>query len=155
MSPYKATGPSGLSNAVLTHCADMLTSHLGCLYHATFHLSTYPQQWKTITTVVLWKLDKPDYTVAKAYRPITLMETLAKSLSGCVAEYLSYQAEKHNLLPKTNFGGHPGRNTTDALHLTVKFIFDQWRKGNVVSVLFLDVKGVLPSVEVERLIHNM
>ena len=103
----------------------MLTPHLGCLYRAMFHLNTYPQQWKTTTTAVLQKPDKPDYTVAKPYRPIMLMETLAKPLSGCIAEYLSYQAEKHNLLPKTNFGGHPGRNTTDALHLTVKFIFNE------------------------------
>ena len=99
----------------------------------TFHLNMFPQQWKTTTTAVLWKPNKPDYTIAKAYRPITLMETLAKPLSGCVVEILSYQAEKHHLLPDTNFGCRLGRSTTDALHLTVKFIFDQWRKGNVVS----------------------
>ena len=93
--------------------------------------------------------------MAKAYRPSTLMEMLAKPLSSCIAEILSYQAEKHNLLPKSNFGGHPGRNTTDALHLTVKFIFNQWRKGNVVSALFLDIKGAFPSVKVNQLIHNM
>ena len=86
-----------------------------------FHLNIYPQQWKTTTIAVLRKPNKPDYTIAKAYRPITLMESLAKQLSGCVAEILSYQAEKHNLLPKTNFGRHPGRSTTDVLHLTVKF----------------------------------
>ena len=83
------------------------------------------------------------------------MESLAKPLSGCIVEILSYQVEKHNILPKTNFGGCPGRSTTDVLHLTVKFIFDQWRKGNIVSALFLDVKGVFPSVEVQKLIHNM
>ena len=44
---------------------------------------------------------------------------------------------------------------TDALHLTVKFILDQWRKGNVVSTLFLDIKEAFPSIEVNKLIHNM
>ena len=155
MSPYKATGPSGLSNAVLTHCADLLTPHLGCIYCTTFNLNIFPQQWKTTTTAVLRKPNKPNYMVAKAYRPITLMETLAKPLSGCVAEILSYQAEKHHLLPDTNFGRCPGRSTTGTFHLTVKFIFDNWRKGNVVSALFLNVKGAFPSVEVQQLIHNM
>ena len=155
MSPYKATGPSGLSNAVLTHCTALLTPFLGCLYRAMFHLNIYLQQWKTTTIAVLWKPNKPNYTIAKAYRLITLMESLAKPLSGCVAEILSYQAEKYNLLLKTNFGGRPGRSTTDALHLTVKFIFDQWKKGNVVSALFLDVKGAFPSIEIQKLIHNM
>ena len=83
------------------------------------------------------------------------MQTLAKPHSGCVMELLSHQAEKHNLLPNTNFGGCLGRSTIDALHLTTKFIFDHWRKGNIVSALFLDVKGAFPSVEVQRLIHNM
>ena len=155
MSPYKATGPSGLSNSVLTHWEELLTPFLGCLYQATFHLNTLLQQWKSTTTAVLQEPNKPDYTIAKAYRLITLMETLTKPLSGCVAETLSFQAEKHNLLPKTNFGGWPGRNTTDTLHLMIKFIFDQWRNGNVVSPLFLDIKGAFPSVKVQKLIHNM
>ena len=148
MSPYKATGPSGLSNAVLTHSEDLLTPHLDCIYPVTFNLNIFPQQWKTTTTAVLQKPNKPNYMVAKAYRPITLIETLAKPLLGCIAE-------KHRLLPDTNFGGCPGRSTTDALHLTVKFIFDNWRKGNVVSALFLDVTGAFSSVEVQRLMHNM
>ena len=83
------------------------------------------------------------------------METLTKPLSGCVTELLSPQAEKHNLLLNTNFCGCPGRSTIDTLYLTTKFIFDHWRKGNVVSALFLDVKGAFPSVEVQRLSHNM
>ena len=31
MSPFKATGLSGLSSAVLTYCTDLLTPYLGCL----------------------------------------------------------------------------------------------------------------------------
>jgi Reverse transcriptase (RNA-dependent DNA polymerase) len=83
------------------------------------------------------------------------METLAKPLSGCVAETLTYHAETLNLLPDKNFGGRAGRSTADTLHLTVKFIKDQWRKGNVVSALFLDVRGAFSSVAVEWLTHNM
>ena len=68
-------------------------------------------------------------------------------------EIRSYQVEKHHHLLDTTFGRHPGRSTTDTLHLTVKFIFDQWRKGNIVSALFLDVKGAF--LEVQWLIHNI
>ena len=143
--PYKATGLSGLSNAVLTHCADLLTPHLGCIYCATFHLSIFPQQWKTIITVVLKKTNKPDYTVAKAYRPITLMETLSKPLYGCVAEVLSYQAEKHHPLPDINFSGCPGRSTTDALHLTVKFILTNGEKATWYQLYSWMLKGPSPA----------
>jgi hypothetical protein len=37
----------------------------------------------------------------------------------------------------------------------VKFIKDAWRAGEVVTALFLDVKGAFPSVDVARLLHEM
>ena len=48
-----------ITNAVLTHCTDIPTPHLGCIYWATFNLNTFLQQWKMITTAVLWKPNKP------------------------------------------------------------------------------------------------
>lgn len=155
LSPYKAPGISGIPNAVLTHCCDMLTPRLGHIYRATFKVGIYPSSWKTSSTIVLHNLGKPDYTVAKAYRPIALVKCLAKVLSACVAETLVYHSMKLNLLPSMHFGGLPGRSTTDALHLVVKFIKDAWRKQEVVSALFLDVKGPFPNVSTTRLIHNM
>jgi hypothetical protein len=43
-----------------------------------------------------------------------------------VAEYMNFIIEKHSLLPDTHFGARPGRNTTDAIHLLVKFVQDAW-----------------------------
>ncbi len=37
----------------------------------------------------------------------------------------------------------------------VASIKDAWRQGDVVTVLFLDVKGAFPSVDVDMLIHEM
>ena len=37
----------------------------------------------------------------------------------------------------------------------VKFMKDAWRKGEVVSALFLNIKGVFPSVIITHLIHDM
>ncbi len=45
---------------------------------------------------------KPDYTVAKAYRPISLLLTLGKTMEGVVAERLSYLVEAHDILPKNH-----------------------------------------------------
>jgi len=45
--------------------------------------------------------------------------------------------------------------TTDSIHIVVKMIKDAWRKGLVASVLFLDVKGVFPSVAMDTLIHEL
>jgi hypothetical protein len=85
-----------------------------------------------------------------------LLNSMAKILSSCVADNLTYIAEEHNLLPPMHFGGRPGRSTIDSLHLLTKFITDSWAsKNDRISLLFLDVKAAFPSVVAKRLLHNL
>jgi hypothetical protein len=49
--------------------------------------------------------NKSDYDVAKAYRPIRLLNTLGKGFDTLISRYISYLCEKHNLLPPSQFGG--------------------------------------------------
>jgi hypothetical protein len=88
LKPYSAPGPNSISNSVFTHCTDILVPWLGALYRATFHLRYYPKRWQEYITIVLRKPGKPDYLNPKAYRPIALLDTMAKILSLCVAEDL-------------------------------------------------------------------
>jgi hypothetical protein len=156
LSPLKAPGLNGICNIVFMRCADQLVPFMGPIFRATFTLEVYPNEWKRSSTIVLRKPGRPDYSAPKAYRPITLLDTMAKILSSCVADELTYISEQHNLLPTTHFGGRPGRSTTDSLHLLTKFITDSWAsQNNHVSLLFLDVKAAFPSVVVNKLKHNL
>lgn len=105
--------------------------------------------------MVLRKPGKPSYEVFKAYRPIALLPTLAKILTSLIAETMSKLVEAHHLLPKTHFGGRPGRTTTDAVHYLIHRIKLAWREEWVASVLFLDVEGAFPNTVTARLIHNL
>ena len=80
---------------------------------------------------------------------------MAKVLTSVVAEIISDLVEIHHLLPKTHFGGRPGRTTTDAVHYLIHKIKTAWRNDEVVSVLFLDVEGAFPNAVTDRLIHNL
>ena len=111
--------------------------------------------WKQFTTVVLCKPGKPRYDVPKAYRPIALLNTMWKVLTGIITDHLTYITEKYHLLPDHHFGGRPGRTTTDALHLLTYRTKDAWRKGKVASVLFLDIEGAFPNAVTEKLTRNM
>jgi len=156
LAPYKAPGPNGISNIVFHKCATALVPFMGPIFRATFSLSIYPEQWKRSSTIVLRKPGRPDYSAPKAYRPITLLDSMAKILSSCVADDITYIAEQFNLLLATHFRGRPGRSTTDSLHLLVKFITDAWAsKESYVSLLLLDVKAAFPSVTISRLMHNL
>ena len=106
-------------------------------------------------TIVLRKPGKADYTVPNAHRPVALLNTIAKVLSACVAEDLNHVIETHSLLPKNHFISRPGQTTMDSLHYVTKFVKDTWRRKEVVSALFLDIKSAFPSVVLEWLVHDM
>jgi hypothetical protein len=96
--------------------------------------------------VVLRKPGKPDYAVPGAYRPISLPNTLGKLLEAVIARRLSYLAEKHGLLPDTQFGGRPGRTTEQALLVLSNAIDRAWYKQKVVALVAFDLKGAFNGV---------
>ncbi|SJL06791.1 uncharacterized protein ARMOST_10133 [Armillaria ostoyae] len=155
MKPLKATKPGTVPNCVLSRCADLLAPHIGPIYRATFTLKEYPETFSATNTIILRKPGKPDYEDPNAHRPIILSDGWGRGLHATLNQDLVTWCEFMGLLPDRHFGGRPGRCTTDSIHLLVSTIKDAWRKGQVVTVLFLDVKGAFPSVDVDMLVHEM
>ncbi|KAG9120597.1 hypothetical protein FRC07_003847, partial [Ceratobasidium sp. 392] len=155
LKPHKAPGPDDIPACVYIAGSDLLAPHLLAVYQASLKKGLYPTAWKHSRTAVLRKPGKPDYAVAKAYRPIALLNVIGKILSSCVAKRLITLADKHGWIPAHHFGGRAGRTTTDALHLLVKRVKDAWARGEVASALFLDVKGAFPHADPNRLAENM
>ena len=155
MKPWKATRTETIPNAVFVYARELLVPYLGPIFRATDTLKVYPDDWKLTETPILKKPGKPNYTIAGAWRPIVLSNGLARLLNGCKTEDLVLMCEKTGVLPPNHFGGRPGRATTDSVHLLVKTVKDAWRKGEVASLLCLDVKGAFPSAAVDVLLHEM
>ena len=139
LKPFKAPGLSGIPNVVLKKARYTLVPYPGPIFQAIFTHGVYPERWKLFKTVVLRKPGKDDYGNPNAYRPIALLDTVAKVLSSCVKTKLAYHVEKANLLPKYQFGGRPGRSTTDLLHILTGFIKNAWQRGKEVVAVFMDV----------------
>ena len=153
--PFKAPGPDGIPNIVLSRCADIITDRLFYIYEAMLERGLLYNPWKVSTTVVLRKPGKPRYDVPKAYRPIALLNTMWKVLTAIVANHITHLTEKYQLLPLNHFGGRPGRTTTDALHILAHTIKKAWRAGSIAAVLFLDIEGAFPNAVPSRLLHNL
>jgi hypothetical protein len=109
------------------------------LYRASIRLQHLLQSWRTAKIVALRKPRKPDYTVPKAYRPISLLPTVSKILEKVVARRLSFLAETHNLLPTNHFRGRPKKSSEQAVDLIVEQIHKAWRRGRVLSLVTFDV----------------
>jgi hypothetical protein len=155
LRPKKASKPGSVPNCVLINAGKLLGPHLGPLYRATDEIGWYPDCWRETQTPVIKKLGKSDYSAPGAWRPIVLSDGLARLLNKCKAMYLGEKCEKLGILQNNHFGGRPGRSTVDSIHLLVKMIKDAWRKQQIASVLFLDVKGAFPSVAIDRMVHEM
>ena len=138
--PYKAPGQDGIPAIVWKELWPVVGQHIFRLFEASLRASHVPQAWKIAKIIPLRKPDKADYTSAKAYRPISLLPTLAKALEAVVAERLSYLAEQHSLLPRNHFGARKRRSTVQALTLIQEKVYDAWRDRMVLSLVSFDVK---------------
>ncbi|KAK9847032.1 Endonuclease/exonuclease/phosphatase [Penicillium brevicompactum] len=119
------------------HLKDNITR----IFNVLLSLGYHPKQWRNAKIVVLRKPGKPDYSLPGAYHPISLLNTLGKLLEVVIAQRLSYLAEKHRLLPDTQFGGRPGRTTEQALLVLSNAIDRPWYKHKVVTLVSFDLKG--------------
>lgn len=84
LKPYKAPGPDGIPNIILTKCADILVDRLYHIYTAIYNKCLYYKPWECFNTIVLRKPGKPSYEIPKAYQPIALINTMWKVLTARV-----------------------------------------------------------------------
>ncbi len=130
-----------------THLRTLITN----IFTASVKLGYHPKQWRSAKIVVLRKPGKSDYTNPGSYRPISLLNTLGKLLEAVMARRLSYLAEKHGLLPNSQFGGRPGRTTEQALLVLSNAIDRAWYKHHVVTLISFDLKGAFNGVNQKSL----
>ncbi len=69
------------------------------MYQTSMDLGYALHSWRTAKIVAIKKAGRADYTVPKAYRPISLLPTISKGLEAIVAARLFYLAERYSLLP--------------------------------------------------------
>jgi hypothetical protein len=84
-NPRKAPGPDDLPFRVWQELWPVVKDWVVHLYQASIRLQHLPTSWAEAKIVVIQKPDKPDYTIPKAYCPISLLRTLSKGLEKVVA----------------------------------------------------------------------
>ena len=125
------------------------------LFRTSLGEGELPIQWRNARIVPLKKLGKDDYTVGRAWRPISLLSTLGKVLEAVVAERISHAVETFGLLPMNHFGARNKRSAEQALILLQEHVHNAWRTGRVLSLVSFDVKGACNCVYKERLLQRL
>jgi hypothetical protein len=152
---WKAAGEDGLPAGVWGQIWPAESESVRHLFQTSLHSGALPQQWKVAKIVPLKKPNKDDYTLAKAWRPISLLSTLGKLLEAVVAERISFAVETYGLLPTNHFGAKKQRSAEQALLLLQERIYTAWRGKKVVSLVSFDVKGAHNGVYKDRLLQRL
>ncbi|KAG6989317.1 Retrovirus-related Pol polyprotein from type-1 retrotransposable element R1 [Fusarium oxysporum f. sp. conglutinans] len=152
---WKAPGEDGLPAIVWKQVWPSVKHDVLAIFQASLEEGVIPDQWRHARIIPLKKPGKDDYTIAKAWRPISLLATLGKVLESVVAERISHAVETHGLLPTNHFGACKQRSAEQALVLLQEHIFSAWRSRHVVSLISFDVKGAYNVVCKERLLQRM
>ncbi|KAK7945999.1 reverse transcriptase [Apiospora aurea] len=152
--PHKAPGPSGIPNYILRISLDLLLPLLHPLFNYCLFRGICP--YKESTTMVLKKPRKDDYSTAKAFRPIALLETIGKALESCIAKRISYYVEQFHLLPQDHIGARKTRSTEHAIHVLLKRIHEAHGSADsgeylVATLLMLDASGAFDNVDHDKL----
>lgn len=154
-SPHKAPGKDNLPAMVWQQLWPALDDLIFQLFRLSIDQGKLPDQWKIAKIIPLRKPKRGDYTIAKHYRPISLLSALGKMLELVVANRISYLAEEYHLLPDNHFGARKQRNTEHALQTLVERIHQAWRRKNVLSLVSFDVQGAYNGVAKEVLIQRL
>ena len=151
----KAPGPDGVTHHILWLLYEDMADQLRELFNACIQQGHHPRCFRDTTTITLRKPAKPDYRELKAWRPITLLNTLGKTLEVVVAWRLRYIAERYTLLPQAQHGCRWQRDTTTALELLTEQVYTAWGQGHdkVATLLSLDMAAAFPNVSHDRLLH--
>ncbi|RMZ89042.1 hypothetical protein DV736_g3718, partial [Chaetothyriales sp. CBS 134916] len=152
---WKAPGEDGLPAEVWKRVWPSVKHHVLAIFRASFEEGVLPSQWKHTKIIPLKKPGKDNYTLAKAWRPISLLSTLGKILESVIAERISYAVETYGLLPTNHFGARKQRSAEQALLLLQEQILTAWRGRKILSLISFDVKGAYNGVCKERLLQRM
>ena len=148
--PFTTGGRDKLPNGFLRALGPKFHQAIATLTTTCWKLGYFPDRFKSARTVCLRKPGKGVYNLAKAWRPIALLNTTGKLIEAIAAARLSKLAEEASLLPAIQMRFRKGRSTEIALFFLTSQVEQVWKIGMVASFLSLDISGaydrVLPEI---------
>ena len=143
-----APGPSGVGYNILKWAHVASPEVLTHIFNMSLFTGTHP--WKHATVVILNKPNKPNYSQAKAYRPISLLECSAKLMEKIIAKRVNDDISRANLLSMLQFGSRPHHNAIDAIATLVHCIQATRLTGHAGALLLFDIAGFFNTVNPDR-----
>ena len=106
-------------------------------------------QWQCARTVLMTKVDKQSYDVAKSWRMVHLLPTMAKVID----RMMLIQISKEMKLGPTQFGSRKGHSCHDSFKITREFA--KFHNFSNTRIMTMDVKGGFNNINTDMLLDIM
>jgi hypothetical protein len=143
-----APGPSGVGYNILKWAHTTSPETLTHIFNKSLFTGTHP--WKHAMVVILNKPNKPDYSQAKAYQPISLLECTTKLMEKIIAKRVNGDIQCANVLSMLQFGSRPYHNAIDTVATLVHCIQATHLIGHAGALLLFDIAGFFDTINPER-----
>jgi len=150
-SNKSAPGPSGITYQLLKWAFRSRPDRFLDLFNNAVSLGHHP--WSNALVVIIPKPSKPDYSLPKAYRPISLLECCGKLLEKIIAKRVLSDIHHHNILPPSQFGSRDYHCAVDAALCLVHNAQAAVRAGYVAAVVLFDIQGFFDNINITRVVH--
>lgn len=105
--------------------------------------------------MVIPKPGKPDYSKARAYHVISLLDTIGKLVERTAAHLISERLEMNHHLHYGQFGGRVRWTMVDAVAVLIYQTPQAWEKKAIAAALLMDVKSAFNNVFRSHLANQM
>lgn len=157
----KAPGLDGFPNEVLKMAMIYKTDPFVNVYNQCLQNGIFPKVWKRQRLVLLQKPNKPSGEPS-SYRPLCMIDTLAKILERIVRDRLEAHIESVSGISENQYGFRKKRSTIDAI-MKVKSIAEKaiegerwlYGKKEYCAVVTLDIKNAFNSASWSHIMQTL
>src|SRR6266478_602340 len=119
------------------------------------HEGHWPEVLEQSITVIIPKPNKTDFTVAKNYRPIALLNMFPKLVTKVLASRMQKDARVHSILHPYQMGGIQKQSTVDAAACLMHKVTLARDMGLFTSALAVDIAQFFPSLNHHVLLETL
>ena len=138
--PYNSYPQGSFPNQVLRIAWPSMSRYLTNLFQSCLDLGYHPASWKRGQTTPVPKSNGKAKDDPTAYRPITLLPVLTKTMEKVMANRLTH-AGLAGALPAEHFGCLPGHSREQAVLALTERVRDSWRRKEVSLFIKTDIKS--------------
>ena len=149
-----APGFDGIGYNLLKKAPESFWVFISKFFGECLRIGYFPKEWKHAKTIMIPKPGK-DSSLAKNYRPISLLSCIGKIFERLLAGRLSHYLESNGYFNKNQSGYRRGKMSSDHLLRLVEESHQSFREREVTATLFLDAEAAFDKCWHDGIRHKL